>query len=142
MGLREKISEFMIKLEIGGEISLFLLMVNDGKINRMGTGEADNIEKKLFVGSIHPMIFSEFMTCVDEETLQSPGSFRLDGRNGKECQLLVMFKAGTESLKFEFIFNAESEGPPEDICIWIERAVEITDEWYELQKKRAVSKAS
>ena len=140
MGLREKISEFIIRLEIGEDISLFLLMGNDGKINRMGTGEADHIEKKLFVGTIHPINFANFIDAISEQTLQSPGSFRLDGRAGKPCVLLVMFKAGGENLRFEFAYRSESEGPPEEICEWVERALEITDEWYDQQKALAAAK--
>ena len=137
MALKDRVTAAMIRLDIGSERSLFIVFGADGTVNRMGTGEEGSVEKRFFAGSTREPILARFLDGVREQALESPGSFVLPEPKGTPTTLDIRFVTDDRELKFQFQFGSESEGPPGEICGWVERAVELTDPWYEEEKKRA-----
>lgn len=136
---KDELNAVNIRLDVAGEHALFVLLGSDGTINRQGTGEEDGIDSRLFVGVTTEPVFDEFMAKVKEESLQHPGVFSLPEQKGKSCRLVILFTAAGKEIGFDFSFGSESEGPPMEIFKWVERAVELTDPWYENQKRNVGS---
>ena len=53
----DSVARIMVVLECDGDQVLFILLADDGTINRMGTGTEDNREQGLFIGVIDTAAF-------------------------------------------------------------------------------------
>ncbi|HUU01027.1 MAG TPA: hypothetical protein VM425_06270 [Myxococcota bacterium] len=142
MGIKEEIDAVVINQEVDGQPSLFLLLANDGTVNRIGTGAANNKEKALFIGQTPDELFLRFMDQVDEAIFQNAGVYKHADPKGVLCKLELAFRRPGGPLGFEFHFGTESEGPPEEISALVRQAIELTEPWYEAQKQQAADEAS
>jgi hypothetical protein len=64
MNSGDEIVGVLVVLLVGGERSLFVLLGKDGTINRMGSGSVDQIERQMFIGSVHPDLFTQLRSQV------------------------------------------------------------------------------
>ncbi len=141
MGIKEEIDAIVINQQIDGQPSLFVLLANDGTINRIGTGAADNKEKALFIGHTQGELFLRFMEQVDEAIFENAGVYKHPDPKGAACKLELAFRRPEGPVGFEFHFGTESEGPPEEIAALVKHAIELTEPWYEIQKELAAKEA-
>jgi hypothetical protein len=126
----------MIRLLIGGDQALFILLGADGSINRMGTGEANIRERDLFIGKTDPALFNAVQRQITPKLLAWLGDRRSDPQpRGASCELTVGFQQadGTESAMI-WCYGAESLGPPPEVREFVIAAVEATNPWFQEQK--------
>lgn len=142
MGIKEEIDAVVINQEVDGQPSLFVLLANDGTINRIGTGAIDNSEKALFIGQTGDGLFERFMEKVDEAIFENSGAYKHPDPKGRACKLELAFRRPSGPLGFEFHFGSESEGPPEEISALVIHAIELTEPWYTKQKETALAEAT
>ncbi len=140
--MKEKVRAVIISLEADANVALFILLGSDGTVNRMGTGAPDNIEKAMYVGHTTDRLFTQLMAQVDERLLAHGGRYVLPNPQGTLCTLKMLFQLhktpqGPEIIGFEFVYGADSEGPPAQVSDLIIAAVEMTDPWFEEQKRIA-----
>src|SRR5579859_3619049 len=111
-----EIAGISIKLDIGGKPSLFVLLHEDGSINRMGTGVVDDPERTLHIGVTREPLFQSLREVFSDELLDHCGRYDLTVKEGQPCLLVVVlqFHDGTAN-GFEFTYGSESQGPPPGI---------------------------
>ncbi|MBW1808418.1 MAG: hypothetical protein JRJ87_09515, partial [Deltaproteobacteria bacterium] len=109
----------------------------DRTVNRIGTGELDNVEKALFIGATADNLFERFMQKVSDDMFAHAGSYAQPEPRGKPCKLKIAFRRPKNPIGFEFSFGSESEGPPEELAELVKYATELTEAWYETQKQMA-----
>jgi hypothetical protein len=133
--MKENIAHVIVTLDVGGKPALFVLLSEDGSINRMGTGSPSNSDHDLYIGAGQAALFADFMRRVPEEIFPYRGRYEIPGRSGAECTLAIRFATrNDETVSFEFLYGTESEGPPQEIRDVAMAAVEVTDCWYEKQQ--------
>jgi hypothetical protein len=136
----ESINAIMVKLDIADRQALFIVLANDGLVNRLGTGAVNNTENDLFIGRTNDPLFTELRAQVRPEWLDRFGEYDVPSKAGSTCKLSVLFKAAQgDKGGVSFIYGSESQGPPGDICHFVTEAVRLTDPWYEKQKQMAAN---
>jgi hypothetical protein len=55
----ESINAIMVKLDVAGRQALFIVLANDGLVNRLGTGAVTNTENDLFIGRTNDPVFAQ-----------------------------------------------------------------------------------
>jgi hypothetical protein len=134
------IRAFTISLDVEKNPALFILMSDDGGINRMGRGASDDAERELFVGKIDPAIFKSICSHLTKQMMQSLGQgHETQNPLGAFCELTITFKLndGTSN-GIAFRYGSESEGPPNDVAEFVATAVAQTDPWYEEFRRNAL----
>jgi hypothetical protein len=135
-----KIEAFTISLEIEKQPSLFILLSDDGGINRMGRGTADTAERELFIGKTDPAIFKAVCSHFTKGMLQTLGrGYQAPEPLGASCELTITFKFKDGSSNgIAFRYGSESEGPPKDVADFVIAAVRQTDPWYQEFRRDAL----
>lgn len=136
-----EVTGFAVSLKINEESSLFVLLDRHGSINRSGSGTVDNTEGDLFIGLTDPTVFRSVLSQLDGEPLKHLGQ-RFEYRNprGPLCKLALMFQfADGTSDGVEFLYGAESQGPPKFVVDFVTAAVRETDSWHQ-EFKQGVAK--
>jgi hypothetical protein len=125
-----------ITLEIDNKRSLFILLAKDGSINRLGTGSIDNKENDLYIGITKEQLFDHAIIYISDDMLQYMGSYDIPDQKGLPCRLSIglQFNDGEEN-GFDFSYGSESEGPADEISELVIAVVQITEPWYQSQKK-------
>jgi hypothetical protein len=132
----ESITATLIKLDIDGRQSLFVVLAADGLVNRLGTGSVDNSENDLFIGRTSEPLFSQLRARVQPQWMAQLGGYDVPDKVGSACTLSVLFQGSNgEEGGLEFSYGSESQGPPAEICAFVTEAVRLTDPWYEQQKR-------
>jgi len=131
----ESIRAISVDLKVNGKTSLFVLLADDGTVNRMGTGTADNTERELYIGLAEEPLFEQLRDMVQPDWMSLQGEYDIPEKEGLPCTLtiLIAFGAGQE-VGWRFRYGSESDGPPDDICEFVAAADRLTDPWYEHQK--------
>lgn len=127
-----------ITLMVDEQQVLFVLLAVDGSINRAGSGTVDDDERDLFIGVTEDPLFETFISRIPEEIFEHAGRYEHPSPEGAPCQLTIIFRLKEQedqATGFEFIYGAESEGPPQEIREMVVSALEITQPWYEQQKQ-------
>ena len=133
-----EIQAIHITLEIDGDKALFVLLANDGTVNRLGTGAIDNSENSLFIGITNPPLIHKVKNSLTDEMLEHMGGYKIPDQKGASCRLSIGFQfSNGEENGFGFHYGAESQGPPGQIIELVIAAVEATEPWYNEQKELA-----
>jgi len=134
------IKGILLDLEVEGAQSLFVLLADDGAVNRLGTGTVDNDERDLFIGLAEEPMFEQLRDKFQPEWMSRDGEYDVVDKEGRTCTLtiIVTFDGGRE-LSWRFRYGSESNGPPDDICEFVAAAVRLTEPWYQDQKLIAAS---
>lgn len=129
----------VITLEVNGDIALFILLAEDGLVNRMGSGTINNCDREMFIGRSPEPLCDRLMARFDFDLLAHRGRYELPDRQGAHCELSVLFgcRQDRTSLGFEFVYGSESEGPLPEIADFVRHAAELTAPWHEERKRAA-----
>lgn len=127
------IQQIYIKLEAEEETVLSLMLSASGAINRMGDGSGDPEVGRFFMGNTREPLFRQLIQSIDPKVFELAGRYELPYEAGEHIQLTIHCKGEKLDTGFDFSFGSESMGPPEEILAIVEKAVELTDEWYEQQ---------
>jgi hypothetical protein len=132
----ELINAIIVKLDISDRQALFVLLANDGAVNRSGTGAVNNTDNDLFIGRTNDPLFEQLRAQIRPGWMDRLGSYDIPSKAGITCTLSVLFKTTEgEEGGVRFVYGSESQGPPGDICQFVTEAVRLTDPWYEKQKQ-------
>jgi hypothetical protein len=130
MPSKESITAILISLKANDDMLLFILLADDGTLNRLGTG-ADATRKDMTIRKAPSNLFAQLKPLITDEVLQYTGRrLRAPVIAGETCTLALGFRSVAGETMMEFIYGAESMGPPEDITLLVTTAVEITEPWY------------
>jgi hypothetical protein len=136
----ESIRSIMVALEVADQPALFVLLADDGLVNRLGTGAVNNTEIDLYIGRTNDPLFAQLREKVRPEWMNHFGSYDIPSKVGSTCSLSVLFKAAEgEEGGVRFRYGSQSDGPPEDIRQFVLEAICLTDPWYEKQKQMAAA---
>jgi len=131
----ESLSVIWMDLLVDGQQSLIVLLAEDGTVNRLGNGTANDTERTLFIGTTNEALFAQLRDKVKPEWIPHQGAYDMPEKKGTICTLtLILGHADGHEDRFGFRYGSESQGPPLDICKFVEAAVRLTDPWYEQQK--------
>jgi hypothetical protein len=135
ISLIETITAITVSLKIDGTLTLFALLADDGSINRMGTGSVHNVEHDWYMGVIDNAAFRQLRSMIKPEWLDMPGRYERSDRVGPECELSVALRRaeGADTV-IQFVYGAESLGPPMDLREFAATAVNVTGAWAREQK--------
>jgi hypothetical protein len=139
-GKLSEVVAFTINLDVEEKPALFILLGEDGSINRMGKGTAEAAERELFIGKTDPAIFLSVCSHLTKGMLQSLGQgYQMQAPRGASCKLTitVKFKDGSSN-GMAFLYGSESNGPPRDVAEFVTTAVAQTDPWYEEFRRNAL----
>jgi hypothetical protein len=105
----------VVTLEVDAKKLLFLLLSEDGSVNRQGSGTLGNKNPDLFIGVTDPAIFKAVRSHLTEAMLERPlgHTFEHENPRGAACKLDVrfQFRDGTSG-GFMFLYGSQSQGPP------------------------------
>ena len=124
-----------ISLKVEGTTVLFVLLANDGTINRIGTGSPQNTENDMFIGITGEPLFQRLLSHLTDDMLKYTGGYDVPDKEGPECRLSIefMFSDGATD-GFGFLYGLHSVGVPRELANFVRSAVEITDPWFKAQK--------
>ena len=130
------ITAVAITLTVNDKTSLFVLLADDGTVNRRGTGSEDNEENELFIGRTDPPLLPILLNDLTDEMLQFTGAYDVAQKRGARCTLTITlrFSDGHED-GFVIDYGSQSEGPPRELAQLVSSAVSLTEPWYEEQKR-------
>ena len=122
-----------IELNIEKETSLMILLHKDGTINRKGYGTYE-IDNNFYMGIDKNNLLSELTKSItpDFESLLNK-VIDYPEKKGKICTLEITLSDGKETTGVRYIYGSESMGPPIPIANFINKAIELTNPWYEKQ---------
>ena len=137
MGDGNEIAAIMVVLLVDGEQSLFIMLSEDGSINRMGNGSIDQIEHQMFIGRVGPDLFKHLRSQVTAGVVYFLGQrLAAPEPKGKLCELRVIFKYsdGREAGQ-TWSYGSESQGPHPEVCAFVAAAARLTEPWFQQQKQ-------
>ncbi len=132
----------LVNLKVKDVNVLFILLAEDGTVNRLGDGSANNTDRTMFIGINREALFSQFMTRITPGMLQHQGAYELPNRKGDDCELTILlsYRENDKSAGFKFIYGSESSGPPREVADLVRYAAALTRPWHEEQKRIAKSR--
>lgn len=133
----DEIHGILVRLLVGGEQSLFIMLGVDGSVTRVGTGAVNNTERDMFIGRTDPVLFRALREQITPGLLAWCGQSRADPEpRGKFCELTVLFKrVSGEELLTAWQYGSESMGPPPEVGQFVVAAVRATDPWFSQQPR-------
>jgi len=127
---KDSITALLISLKVDDDMLLFILVADDGTLNRLGNG-ADASRKDMTIRKTPNNLFAQLKPLITEDLLQFAGRrLRAPVIVGETCTLALGFRSVAGEIMTEFIYGSESMGPPDDVAQLVTAAVEITDPWY------------
>jgi hypothetical protein len=128
---------FMIELSIDERPALVLALSKDGAVNRGGSGKAYPVEKDVFIQQTDGSFFRDVVTLFDPSWLDRPGVYVLPGRIGPRHLLKLSFAClGRPPIVLAFDYRQDS-APPPAVQAFVQRALEVTQRWYDQQRGHA-----
>ena len=124
-----------IELNIENEPSLMILLHKDGTINRKGRG-TDETDENFYMGIQNDNLISELTKSLtpDFQSLLNK-VYDYPDKKGKFCMLEITLSDGKETKGVRYTYGSESMGPPIPIANYVNKAIELTNPWYNEQVK-------
>ena len=131
-----EIQAISISLEVGGKTRLFIMLSQDGTVNRMGSGQFDEEDLDLYLGMSNESLFEELLARVPSQLLKRTITFEDPDALGLPCELNVsLVSAKNESLATVYQYGSRSMGPPDELANFVIVATDITEEWFKKQQQ-------
>lgn len=137
LALKNCVNAVIISKEIDDGMSIFVLLARDGSINRIGNGSLECDEKDMFIGITQDKLFEKFMDGCPAHFITAPGeAYAPQGEmKGKKVKVTLMFNCGEEERGLMFFYGTDSGGIPEDLSQVVDLAIDVTEPWYQNQRK-------
>ena len=137
MGDGNDIAAIVVVLLVDGEQSLFILLAEDGSINRIGNGSIDQIEGQMYIGKVGPDLFKQLRSQVTAGVVYFLGQrLAAPEPKGKLCELSVIFKyADGREAESVWRYGSESQDPHPEVCTFVAAAARVTEPWFQQQKE-------
>lgn len=136
---KEAIQKIRMDIVSDGESALSLMLDKDGTIYRQGNGSLP-VDSFAVNSESDAMVFSQIIDNIDERAFEHAGVYDHPDKQGIPVQIsLALLDSEGETLFFEFKYGTETENVG-DLLPYIDKlismAVELTDYWYYLEKKK------
>ena len=132
----EDIQQTLITLKVDDNQVLFLLISNDELINRKGDGNLDCKDNDLFIGKYSDNLFGKIKPYFTEEMNEYIGqTFKNNEIKGRTCDLSILVKGDNFETGTQFIYGELSQGPPNPFRSLVIKAIELTEPWFQEQKR-------
>lgn len=142
---KTEIENVHFSLTVNDEQVLAIRFAKSGALNRMGDGSDDPKARIILMKRVEEPIFDQLIAALSDELLALVGRYSYPDPQGDLSKLLITLE-GSEDKEtgFEFVYGADSVGPPEEIIDFVEYAVELSDPYWEeyLASKRQPSRKS
>lgn len=137
-----RFDKVLASLTIDGAQALYVLLAEDGTVNRLGDGSIDCSDRDMLIGRTSEPLFAEFMAAVDPAIFAHKGAYDIAKKEAKLCELRLLFGLrGSDACEgFQFRYGLDSQGPPKEIRDLVVKAVALTNAWHAQQKTNAKSK--
>jgi hypothetical protein len=137
----QKYDGVTIDIDISNINSLAILLAKDGTINRKGSGVIDTLDKDLFMGMTTDKIFDSLMNGISSDLLTYCNTSSPNCDTAKQtCKVEIAFGNNNSVCKIEHCVNGSLNDLPKPIKEFIEKAIIVTDSWYQGQKKQMLKK--
>jgi hypothetical protein len=129
------IQRLLMKMSVGEDQVLSLMVSRSGALNSMGDGNPGSEVRELVMGQTDEPLFDELLQAIPDEWMAHTGRYEMPEIKGARCELSVALEGETEETGFAFTFGTQSDGAPEEFVDLVEMAMEMTDEWYQANRK-------
>lgn len=137
----KNITQTLITLDVADNQVLFILLSQDGSINRKGDGSPDCKDNNFFIGISKDKLFEQLAPFISEEMEEFVGKvYDVPNKKGRRCTYQVLFKGPEIETGTKFIYGESSQGIPTPFRNFTIKAIELTEPWFQAQKQM-VSKA-
>jgi hypothetical protein len=132
----ESISQTLVTLEVGENQVLFILLAEDGSINRKGDGSPNCKDNDFFIGKTNEKLFEQLKPYINEEMVEYLHStYDIPDKEGRTCSLKILFKSNEMETGVEFKYGELSQGPPSIFRDFTIKALQLTNKWHQQQKQ-------
>lgn len=129
----DRIKVLSISIKVKEKTSLYILLHQDGTINRQGYGTFDFnsifcigiTETNEMLKELSSLIDSEFESYLNR-------IYDLPNQKGNLCSTEINLETANGIFGIKFNYGSESIGPPEAVHKLILKAIELTDSWYKV----------
>ncbi|GAB4427056.1 MAG: hypothetical protein OHK0039_45250 [Bacteroidia bacterium] len=135
MDLRAKIDRIYFKLSVESKDIFSLMLARNGALNRLGSEDEEG-STAFFMGRTDEPLFDQLLASLSDDMLELTGRYEYPDLRGERCVLTITLEGQDLETGFEFTYGSEAVGPPEEIVDWVDRAITLTDPWYEAQLVR------
>ena len=137
IALKSYVDAVIVCREIDDATSIFVMLARDGSINRIGSDSPECDEKDMFIGMTKDKLFEEFIDKCPAAFIAAPGeAYAPTGElKGKEVKFSLMFQSGDSKSGLMFLYGTESGGIPDDLDQVVALAKDVTESWYQNQRK-------
>ncbi len=132
----ETISRTLITLKVDQKEVLFLMLAQDGSINRKGDGTPDCNDNDLYIGNNNEGLFDQLKSFLTEDMgnfLQK--TYDVPDKKGRLCDLTILFGGEGVETGTQFLYGEFSQGPPKPFVDYCVNAMNLTEGWFQSQKK-------
>lgn len=129
------IQAISISLEAGGKTRLFIMLSQDGTVNRMGSGQFDEDDLDLYLGTSNEKLFEELLARVPPQLLERSVTMEDPDALGLPCELTISIVSANESVTTIYRYGSRSIGPPDALAHFIRVARDITEQWFQKQQQ-------
>ncbi len=134
----DKITKTLITLEVAGNQVLFIVLDEYGSINRKGTGSPDCKDNDLFIGVTKDNLFEQLKPFITKEIEDFLGkTYDIHDKKGRLCNFKVLFGGPDFETGVQFLYGELSQGIPTTFRNFTTKAIELTEKWFQAQKKMA-----
>ena len=140
MKSKPDIQQILISLEVADKQVLFIILGEDGSINRKGDGNPDCKDNDLYIGITNENLFGQLKPFITEEMQEFLGKmYDVPDKKGRLCSLKVLFKGDKIETGVQFLYGELSQGPPNPLRALVIKTVELTNNWHRQQKQMALN---
>ena len=132
---KNEIQKLAINLETDGKRRFYLTVDSEGYISRKGTGRMIDDNDDVYIGRTSEPLFKKLLFTIGESLLRCAGGvFKIDSGHDVPCRLTILLgtKNKAEAIVFEYGYQS---GLPDDVRDFLKTALELTEPWYQHQKK-------
>lgn len=137
----QKYDGVTIDVDISNKNSLAILLAKDGTINRKGSAVLDSLDKSFFIGITKDKLFDSLMNGISDDLLAYCNTNPVNCDTTKQtCKVKIAFGNDNYVCEIEQCVNGTLSDHPKAIREFIEKAMMVTDSWYQAQKKVTLTK--
>ena len=130
-----------IDVDISNVNCLAILLAKDGTINRKGSGVLDTLDKIFFMGLAKDNPFDSLMNGIPNDLLTYCNTPSPKCDTLKQIfKVKIAFGNNDSVCEIEYCVNGLMNDLPKPIKDFLEKAILVTDPWYQSQKKTLITK--
>ena len=136
----QDITQTLITLQVGDNQVLFIMLAEDGSINRKGDGSPDCKDNNLFIGVTKEKLFEQLKPLITDEMKEYIGkTYDIPDKKGRLCDFKILFNGPGIETGIQFLYGELSSGVPTPFRDFAIKAIELTEKWFQSQKQMALN---